>query len=126
MGLIEFEFEGDPVLLEVHVFQTRTFSGEMTETEEMRPQWWEEAEVGVTTVELSLVNNSYSPVRCRTPRCGWMTRSGTRTCSEGRGSRRSSSSKATRKYSATSYPWSLVSSKVVEGIKVSEDRTRTE
>ena len=60
MGLIEFEFEGDPVLLEVHVFQTRTFSGEMTETEEMRPQWWEEAEVSVT-VELSLVNNSYSP-----------------------------------------------------------------
>ena len=60
MGLIEFEFEGDPVLLEVHVFQTRTFSGEMTETEEMRPQWWEEAEVSVT-VELLLVNNSYSP-----------------------------------------------------------------
>ena len=60
MGLIEFEFEGDPMLLEVHVFQTRTFSGEMTETEEMRPQWWEEAEVSVT-VELSLVNNSYSP-----------------------------------------------------------------
>ena len=53
MGLIEFEFEGDPVLLEVHVFQTRTFSGEMTETEEMRPQWWEEAEVRVTTAVLS-------------------------------------------------------------------------
>ena len=60
MGLIEFEFEGDPVLLEVHVFQTRTFSGEMTETEEMRPQWWEEAEVRVT-VEPLLVNKSYSP-----------------------------------------------------------------
>ena len=115
MGLIEFEFEGDPVLLEVHVFQTRTFSGEMTETEEMRPQWWEEAEVSVT-VELSLVN----------PRCGWMTRSGTRTCSEGKSSRLSSSSKVTRKYSTTSYPWSLVSSKVLEGIKVSEGRIRTE
>ena len=61
VGLIEFEFEGDPVLLEVHVFQTRTFSGEMTETEEMRSQWWEEAEVGVTTAVLSLVNNSLSP-----------------------------------------------------------------
>ena len=61
VGLIEFEFEGDPVLLEVHVFQTRTFSGEMTETEEMRPQWWEEAEVRVTAAVLSLVNNSYSP-----------------------------------------------------------------
>ena len=61
MGLIEFEFEGDPVLLEVHVFQTRTFSGEMTETEEMRPQWWEEAEVSVTTAVLSLVNSSHSP-----------------------------------------------------------------
>ena len=61
VGLIEFEFEGDPVLLEVHVFQTRTFSGEMTETEEMRPQWWEEAQVRVTTAVLPLVNNSYSP-----------------------------------------------------------------
>ena len=55
-----------------------------------------------------------------------MTRSGTRTCSEGKSSRLSSSSKVTRKYSTTSYPWSLVSSKVVEGIKVSEDRIRTE
>ena len=61
MGLIEFEFEGDPMLLEVHVFQTRTFSGEMTETEEMRPQWWEEAEVRVNTAVLSFVNSSYSP-----------------------------------------------------------------
>ena len=49
------------MLLEVHVFQTRTFSGEMTETEEMRPQWWEEAEVRVTAAVLSLVNNSFSP-----------------------------------------------------------------
>ena len=53
LGLIELEFKGDPMLLEVHVFQTRTFSGEMTETEEMRPQWWEEAEVRVTTAVLS-------------------------------------------------------------------------
>ena len=55
-----------------------------------------------------------------------MTRSGTRTCSEGKSSRLSSSSKVTRKYSTTSYPWSLVSSKVLEGIKVSEGRIRTE
>ena len=49
-----------------------------------------------------------------------MTRSGTRICSEGRSSRRSSSSKVTRKYSTTSYPWSQISSKVkVKDFKVS-------
>ena len=42
---IDFEFEGDPVLWEVHVFQTTQFSGEMQETEEMRPRWWQEQEV---------------------------------------------------------------------------------
>ena len=44
-GVIDFEFQGDPILWEVHVFQTRKFSGNMTESEEMRPQWWPENEV---------------------------------------------------------------------------------
>jgi hypothetical protein len=30
-----FEFEGDPRLLEVHVFSTREFSGQMAETDEV-------------------------------------------------------------------------------------------
>ena len=42
-GEIEFEFKGDPVLLEVHVFQTRKFAGEVIETDEMKPEWFEES-----------------------------------------------------------------------------------
>lgn len=45
VGLIEQEFEGDPVVLEIHVFQTRKFSGSLTESEEMRPQWFPETEI---------------------------------------------------------------------------------
>lgn len=40
VGIIEFEFDGNPEILEVHVFRTEDFSGEPTETEEMRPQWF--------------------------------------------------------------------------------------
>jgi hypothetical protein len=32
-------------LLEVHAFQTRKFHGEVVETEEMRPQWFNESQV---------------------------------------------------------------------------------
>nr|CAD7569503.1 unnamed protein product [Timema californicum] len=33
VGLLEFQFEGDPVLLEVHVFTTTNFKGEPVETD---------------------------------------------------------------------------------------------
>lgn len=39
-GILEFEFENDPKTLEVHVFHVADFTGEPTETEEMRPQWF--------------------------------------------------------------------------------------
>ena len=45
VGLIEQEFEGDPVVLEIHVFQTRTFSGAVSESEEMRPEWFSETDI---------------------------------------------------------------------------------
>ena len=62
VGTIVFQFLGDPVELEVHVFQVlvpvvvvevslttvlqvHQFSGTGGETEEMRPVWWEEATV---------------------------------------------------------------------------------
>ena len=32
-GLIDFEFVGDPVILEVHLFSASTFEGEPVETE---------------------------------------------------------------------------------------------
>lgn len=39
-GVLTFEFEGNPVPLEVHVFSASDFEGEPTETEEMKPQWF--------------------------------------------------------------------------------------
>ncbi|MBU1015330.1 8-oxo-dGTP diphosphatase [Patescibacteria group bacterium] len=44
-GLLEFEFQDDPVVLEVHVFRAQTFLGEPTESEEMKPQWFSSEEV---------------------------------------------------------------------------------
>ncbi len=40
-GIIEFVFDGDPVMLEVHIFEILSYTGEPQETEEMRPQWFE-------------------------------------------------------------------------------------
>ena len=44
-GIIHFEFEGNPEILEVHIFGTREFFGEPTETEEMAPQWFDINEI---------------------------------------------------------------------------------
>ncbi|XP_052787622.1 oxidized purine nucleoside triphosphate hydrolase-like [Mya arenaria] len=40
IGRLVFRFEGDPQLLEVHVFTGSTYSGEPVETDEMRPCWF--------------------------------------------------------------------------------------
>lgn len=39
-GIIEFEFQGNPEIQEVHIFRSVDFSGEPSETEEMKPQWF--------------------------------------------------------------------------------------
>lgn len=39
-GILEFEFAGNPEILEVHIFQANEFLGDPIETEEMRPQWF--------------------------------------------------------------------------------------
>ena len=39
-GLIIFDFVDSPTPLEVHIFKATEFSGEVTESEEMRPQWF--------------------------------------------------------------------------------------
>lgn len=39
-GIVHFEFQGDPTILEVHFFKAREFSGVPTEGEEMKPQWF--------------------------------------------------------------------------------------
>jgi 8-oxo-dGTP diphosphatase/2-hydroxy-dATP diphosphatase len=39
-GILDFEFEGNPELLEVHIFKALDFDGEPSESEEMLPQWY--------------------------------------------------------------------------------------
>ncbi|XP_015277566.1 PREDICTED: 7,8-dihydro-8-oxoguanine triphosphatase [Gekko japonicus] len=41
MGRITFEFVGNTELMEVHIFRADSFQGEPTESDEMRPQWFE-------------------------------------------------------------------------------------
>ncbi|KAM6967179.1 oxidized purine nucleoside triphosphate hydrolase [Tautogolabrus adspersus] len=41
VGNITFEFVGETQLLDVHVFRADDYHGEPTESEEMRPQWFE-------------------------------------------------------------------------------------
>ncbi len=40
VGIMEFEFKGNPEVLEVHIFGSYNFSGEPIESEEMKPQWF--------------------------------------------------------------------------------------
>lgn len=40
VGLIDFEFVGNPEILEVHIFRATEFTGEPQESEEMKPQWF--------------------------------------------------------------------------------------
>jgi len=44
-GIIEFEFENDPKVLQVHIFHVTDFEGEPVETEEMKPQWFKISEI---------------------------------------------------------------------------------
>ncbi len=41
VGILDFEFENDPKILEVHIFHITKFSGEPKETEEMKPEWFD-------------------------------------------------------------------------------------
>lgn len=45
VGVLDFEFEGNPEILEVHVFKGRDIKGELGESEEMRPQWFSVDEI---------------------------------------------------------------------------------
>ena len=40
VGILEFSFESEPVVLEVHIFKVSSFSGEPQESEEMKPKWF--------------------------------------------------------------------------------------
>ena len=45
VGIIEFSFESDPKVLEVHIFKVQEFNGSPGETEEMKPQWFPSDEI---------------------------------------------------------------------------------
>lgn len=45
LGIIEFEFQGNPEILEVHIFRATKFIGEPVEGEEMKPQWFSVDEI---------------------------------------------------------------------------------
>jgi len=40
VGILDFEFENNPEVREVHVFSVLKFKGEPQESEEMKPQWF--------------------------------------------------------------------------------------
>ncbi len=41
-GVLEFSFENNPEeILQVHIFSTNTFTGDLKETEEMLPKWFD-------------------------------------------------------------------------------------
>jgi len=40
VGFMEFEFAKNGEIVEVHVYKTEKFTGEPTESEEMKPQWF--------------------------------------------------------------------------------------
>lgn len=40
LGTLEFEFQGNPELLNVHIFKAHEVMGSPSESEEMRPQWF--------------------------------------------------------------------------------------
>lgn len=44
-GVLDFEFKGDPEILEVHVFKAKDYTGDPIESEEMKPQWFHVNEV---------------------------------------------------------------------------------
>jgi 8-oxo-dGTP diphosphatase/2-hydroxy-dATP diphosphatase len=42
IGVLTFEFVGEPDLMEVHVFKSQQYEGQPQESEEMRPQWFDQ------------------------------------------------------------------------------------
>ncbi len=40
VAIIQFEFKGNPEILETHIFKSNDFDGIPTESEEMKPQWF--------------------------------------------------------------------------------------
>lgn len=41
VGTLDFSFENDPKILEVHIFHVTEYEGEPVESEEMKPEWFD-------------------------------------------------------------------------------------
>lgn len=39
-GILEFEYANNPEVFQVHIYLVREYTGEVSESEEMRPQWF--------------------------------------------------------------------------------------
>jgi 8-oxo-dGTP diphosphatase/2-hydroxy-dATP diphosphatase len=45
VGILDFEFKGNPEILQVHIFRSDSFVGKPKEGEEMKPQWFHVDEI---------------------------------------------------------------------------------
>ena len=45
IGILHFQWEKKPEILEVHIFKVREFQGEPVESEEMTPKWFDAQEI---------------------------------------------------------------------------------
>lgn len=45
VGILDFEFARDPIILQVHIFRADEFNGKPAETDEMRPEWYDKDEI---------------------------------------------------------------------------------
>ncbi|XP_061175695.1 oxidized purine nucleoside triphosphate hydrolase-like [Saccostrea echinata] len=50
IGIIDFQFVGDPQILEVHIFTSTQFEGEPTESPEMSPKWFNVEDIPFETM----------------------------------------------------------------------------
>jgi len=41
LGVLQFEFQNNPDILETHVFKCQKYTGTIQESDEMRPQWFD-------------------------------------------------------------------------------------
>lgn len=49
-GVMQFSFQDKPDILEVHIFAVRDFTGELIESDEMRPEWFSDTELPYHTM----------------------------------------------------------------------------
>jgi 8-oxo-dGTP diphosphatase/2-hydroxy-dATP diphosphatase len=50
MGVIEFSWKTKPDILQVHIFKSESFLGIPTETEEMKPAWFDKNQIPYTAM----------------------------------------------------------------------------